>query len=67
MTYVISDLNGKGFIGTLYQKEFQKRNKKVFKIQKEKKMNRKVDKPYDKQKAYDNSFNSQIDKKYIFR
>ena len=33
-TYVINDLNGEGIIGTFYEKELQKRNQQVFRIEK---------------------------------
>ena len=33
-TYVISDLNGEEIIGTFYEKELQKTNKKEFRIEK---------------------------------
>ena len=46
---------------TFYEKELQKPNPKEFKV--EKVIKRKDDKLYVKWKAYDNSFNSWIDKK----
>ena len=60
-TYVISDLNGEGIIGTLYKKELQKTNQKEFRI--EKLIKREGDKLYVNWKGYDNSFYSWIDKK----
>ena len=62
-TYVINDLNGKEIIGTFYEKELQKTNRKEFRI--EKVLRKKSDKLYVKWKGYDNSFNSWIDKKDI--
>ena len=59
--YVINDLNGEEIIGTLYEKELQKTNQNEFRI--EKLLKKKGDKLYVKWKAYDNSFNSWIDKK----
>ena len=58
---IINDLNGEEIIGTFYGKELQKTNKKEFRI--EKVTNKKGNKLYVKWKAYDNSFNSWIDKK----
>ena len=60
-TYIINDLNGEKIIGTFYEKELQKTNQKEFRI--EKVIKRKGDKSYVKQKGYDNSFISWIDKK----
>ena len=60
-TYVISDLNGEKIDWTFYEKELQKTNQKEFKIQRV--IKRKGDKLYVKCKAYDNSFNSWINKK----
>ena len=60
-TYVISDLKGEEMFRTFYEKELQKTNPKEFKV--EKVIKRKDDKLYVKWKAYDNSFNSWIDKK----
>ena len=60
-TYVINDLNGEEIIGTFYEKELQKTNKKEFRI--EKVIKRKSDKLYVKWKGYNNSFNSWINKK----
>ena len=55
-TYVINDLNVENIIGTFYEKELQKTNKKEFRI--EKVIKRKGNKLYVKWKGYDNSFNS---------
>ena len=60
-TYIISDLKSGEIVGTLYEKELQKANKKQFRI--EKAIKRKGDKLYVKWKGYDNSFNSWIDAK----
>ena len=60
-TYVNNDLNGEEIIGTLYEKELQKANKKEFRI--EKLITKKGNKLYVKWKGYDNSFESWIDKK----
>ena len=60
-TYIINDLNGEEIIGTFYEKELQKTNKKEFRI--EKVIKRKGDKLYVKWKGYDNFFNSWINKK----
>ena len=38
--YFISDLNGKEIIGTFYEKELQKTNQKVFKVEKSNKKKR---------------------------
>ena len=59
-TYVINDLNGEEIIGTFYEEELQKTNKKEFRI--EEVLKKKGDKLYVKWKVYDNSFNSWIDK-----
>ena len=60
-TYVINDLNGEEITGALHEKELQKINQKEFRI--EKVLKRKGNKLYVKWKAYDNSFNSWINKK----
>ena len=60
-TCVISDLNGKETIGSLYDKELQKNNQKKFRI--EKVIKRKENKLYAKWKGYNNLFNGWIDKK----
>ena len=62
-TYVISDLIGEEIIGTFYEKELQKTNKKEFRT--EKVINRKGDKFYFKWKGYSDLLNSSIDKKDI--
>ena len=53
-------LNGEEIMGTFYERELQKTNQEVFRI--EKVIKRKGDKMYVKWKGYDNSFNSWIDK-----
>ena len=60
-TYTINDLNDEPITGTFYEKELQKANQKVFRI--EKVLKRKGDKLYVKWKGYNNSFNSWINKK----
>ena len=60
-TYLISDLNDKEIMGSFYEKELQKTDKKEFRI--EKVIKRKGDKLYVKWKGYDSSVNSWIDKK----
>ena len=60
-TYVISDLNGEEIAGSFYEKELQKTSQEKFMI--EKVLKRKGDKLYVKWKAYDNYFNSWIDKR----
>ena len=62
-TYVINDLNSEKVIGTFYEEELQKTNRKEFRI--EKRIKRKGQKLYVKWKGYDNSFNNWIDKKKI--
>ena len=62
-TYTITDLNGEQIIGSFYEKELQKTNQKEFRI--DKVLKRKGDQLYGKWKAYDNSFNSWINKKDI--
>ena len=59
--HVINNLNGEEIIGTFYEKELQKTNQQEFRI--EKVIRTKGDKVYVKCKGYDNSFNSEIDKK----
>ena len=59
--YVISDREK--ILGTFYEKELQKTNKKEFII--EKVIKTKGEKLYVKWKGYDNSLNSWIDKKDI--
>ena len=63
--YVISDLNGEEIIGNFYEKELQKTNQKEFII--EKVIKRKGNKLYGKWKAYNNSFNTWIDKKDLIK
>ena len=70
MDIFINDLNGEEIIGTVYEKELQKTNQKVFRIEKVNK--RKGGKLYVNWK--DNSFNSWINKKifgvilsYVFK
>ena len=58
-TYVINDLNGEEITGTFYEKELQKTNQKIIRIEK---VIKKGNKLYVKWKGYDNSFNSWIDK-----
>ena len=60
-TYLISDLNGKGTIGTLYKRELQKANQAELRLGKV--IKRKGDKRYVKWKDYNNFFNSWIDRK----
>ena len=62
-TYVLNDLNGEEIIGTFYENELQKTNKKKFRIKKL--LKKKGDMFYVKWKGYDNSFNSWIDQKDI--
>ena len=54
-------MNGEEITGSFYEKELQKTNQKEFRI--EKVIKRKGDKLYAKWRAYDNRFNSWIDKK----
>ena len=60
-TYVISDLNVKEIAGTFYEKQLQRTNQKLFKV--EKAIKKKGDKLYVKWKGYNSSLNSWIDKK----
>ena len=62
-TYVLNDLTGEEIIGIFYENELQKTNQKEFRI--EEVLKKKGDKLYVKWKAYDNSFNSWIDRKDI--
>ena len=62
-TNAISDLNGEEITGSFCEKELQKTNQEKFRIKKVNK--RKEDKLNVKWKAYDNSFDSWIDKKDI--
>ena len=64
-TYVISDLNGEEIVGSFYEKELQKTNKKEFRIKKV--IKRKGNKLYVKWKGCNNSFNSWIDKKISYK
>ena len=64
-SYVINDLNGEEIIGTFYEKELQKTNHKELTI--EKRIKIKENKLYVKQKGYNNSFNSWIDKKDLVK
>ena len=59
--YVISGLIGEEIVGTFYEKELQKTNKKEFRI--EKIIKRKGDKFYVEWKGCNNLFDSWIDKK----
>ena len=54
------DIAGEEIVGTFYEKELQKTNKKEFRIEK---IIKKGDKLYVKWKVYDNVFNRCIDKK----
>ena len=64
-TYVINDLNDDQIIGTFYEQELQGTNQREFRV--EKVIKRKGDKLYVKWKGYDNSFNSWIDKKVLYK
>ena len=64
-TYVISDINSKEIIGRFYEKELQKANQEEFRI--EKVIKEKGDKLYVQWKGFDNSFNSCIDKKDLYK
>ena len=64
-TYVINDLNDEEIIGSFNEKELQKTNRKEFRI--EKILKRKGDKLYVKWKGYDNSFNSWLIKKTLYK
>ena len=55
-TYIVSDFSGKENIGMFYEKELQKANEKVFRV--EKVIKNKVDKLYVQWRGYDNSFSS---------
>ena len=52
-TYVINDINGEEIIGNFYEKESQKTNQEVFRI--EKVIKKKGNKLHVKWKGYDNS------------
>ena len=58
--YVISDLNGEDITGGFYEKELQRTNQQIFRI--EKIIKRKGNKLDVKWKRYDNLFNSWINK-----
>ena len=62
-TYTINDFNREEIIGTFYEKELQKTNHIVFRI--EKVIKKKGNKSYVKWEGYNNSFNSWVDKKDI--
>ena len=62
-TYVINDFSGEEIVGTFYEKELQKTNKKELRFKKV--IKRKDDKLYVKWKGYNNSFNSWRDSKDI--
>ena len=62
-TYVITDLNGDPITGSFYEEKLQKNSQEKFRI--EKVVKRKGDKLYVKQKGYDSSFNSCINKKNL--
>ena len=62
-TYVTSDVNGEEIIETFYEKELQKINQQIFRI--EKVIKKKRNKLYIKWKGYDNSVNSWIDQKDV--
>ena len=64
-TYEINDLNREKIVGSSYEKELQKTNKKEFRI--EKVIRRKGDKLCIKWKGYNNSFNSGINKNDIIK
>ena len=64
-TYVFSDLNGEEITGTFYEKELQETNKKEFRIEKITK--RKGDNLLVKWKRYNDSFNSCINKKTLYK
>ena len=64
-TYIISDLNGEGIVGSFYEKELQKTNQREFRI--EKVIKRKGNKLYVKWKGFNNSFNSWIDKNDLIK
>ena len=64
-TYLIRDLNGEPITGTFYKKELQKTSQEKFRIEKE--IKRKGEKLYVKWKWYDNSFNSWVNKKDLYK
>ena len=55
-TYVINDLNGEKILGTFYENELQKTNRKEFRM--EKVIKRRGNKLCINWKGYDNSFNN---------
>ena len=61
-TYVISDLNGEEILGMSCERELLKTNQTEFRVEK---VIKRTVKPYVKCKAYNNLFNSWIDKKDI--
>ena len=61
--YVISYLRGKDIVGMFYEKELEKTNQKEFRF--EKLIKSKGNKLYLKEKGYNSSFHSWIDKKDI--
>ena len=64
-TYELNDLNGERILGSFYEKELQKPNRKEFRI--EKIPRRKGDKLYVKWKGYNDSFNSWISKNDLIK
>ena len=60
-TYIITNLKEEKIVGTFYEKELQKTNQEVFRV--EKVIKRKDDELYVKWKGYDSSFNHWIGKK----
>ena len=64
-TYIINDLNGEKILGSFYEKELQETNQEKLRI--EKIIKRKDHKLYAKWKGYDNSFNSSINKKTLYK
>ena len=62
-TYVFNDLNGEEFIGTFFEKELRKTNKKEFR--RKKLIKKKGNKLYVKWKENNNLFNNWIDKKDV--
>ena len=64
-SFLNGDLNGEEITGTFYEKELQETNKKEFRIEKITK--RKGDNLLVKWKRYDDSFNSCINKKTLYK
>ena len=64
-TYAINDLNGDHIIGTFYEKELQKTDQQVFRI--EKVIKKKGNKLHVQWNVYDSSCNSWVDKKDLIR